>query len=222
MLGRGKKNAPVKNGAGVSNDPLRNLGVEEDEDVKLMLRGSSMVKVRSPRWQKRRTLKLLEDGVTVWCQSHKTSSRAKSQQSFSVTEVECVREGCQSETLRRLTNTVPEGQCLTVVFKGSRKSLDLRCQSDQEAQHWARGLRTLQERVENMTHKDKLNHWISSHLRQADENRDGRMSYDEVQTLLQRINIDLTEQYASSLFKVKPPVPAAEDPASRPEMQHLI
>ncbi|KAM6951102.1 1-phosphatidylinositol 4,5-bisphosphate phosphodiesterase delta-3-A-like [Aplochiton taeniatus] len=201
MLGRGKKTAPVKNGAGVSNDPLRNLGVEEDEDVKLMLRGSSMVKVRSPRWQKRRTLKLLDDGVTVWCQSHKTSSRAKSQQSFSVTEVECVREGCQSETLRRLTNTVPEGQCLTVVFKGNRKSLDLRCQSDQEAHHWARGIRTLQERAENMTHKDKLNHWIYSHLRQADENHDGKMSYEEVQTLLQRINIDLTEQYASSLFK---------------------
>lgn len=38
-------------------------------------------KVRSPRWQKRRILKLLEDGVTVWCQSYKTSSRAKEQQS---------------------------------------------------------------------------------------------------------------------------------------------
>lgn len=39
------------------------------------------VKVRSPHWQKRRTLKLLDDGVTIWCQSHKTSSRAKEQQS---------------------------------------------------------------------------------------------------------------------------------------------
>ncbi|GLD64270.1 1-phosphatidylinositol 4,5-bisphosphate phosphodiesterase delta-3-A-like isoform X1, partial [Lates japonicus] len=86
MLGNRKKAASAeKNGAGTSNlkaiDPLRNLGVQDDEDVKQMLQGSSMVKVRSPRWQKRRTLKLLEDGVTVWCQSHKTSSRAKEQQS---------------------------------------------------------------------------------------------------------------------------------------------
>uniref|UniRef100_A0A3P8TUB7 Phosphoinositide phospholipase C n=1 Tax=Amphiprion percula TaxID=161767 RepID=A0A3P8TUB7_AMPPE len=187
MLGHRKKaGAQVKNGAGTSEskaiDPLRNLGVQDDEDVKRMLQGSSMVKVRSPRWQKRRTLKLLEDGVTVWCQSHKTSSRAKEQQSFSILEVECVREGCQSETLRQIVGSVPEARCLTVVFKGPRKSLDLLCQSQEEAQHWARGIRTLQES-------------------RADQNHDDKMSYDEVQKLLQMINIDLSDQYARSLFQ---------------------
>ncbi|XP_060884167.1 1-phosphatidylinositol 4,5-bisphosphate phosphodiesterase delta-3-A-like [Labrus mixtus] len=206
MLGHGKKAAPVlKNGAGTSEskaiDPLRNLGVQDDEDVKRMLQGSSMVKVRSPRWQKRRTLKLLEDGVTVWCQSHKTSSRAKELQSFSVMDVECVREGCQSETLRPMLGSIPEGRCLTVVFKGARKSLDLLCQSPEEAQQWARGIRTLQERVENMTQKEKLNHWIHAYLSRADQNHDDKMSYDEVQTLLQMINIDLSDQYAHNLFQ---------------------
>ncbi|XP_044033523.1 1-phosphatidylinositol 4,5-bisphosphate phosphodiesterase delta-3-A [Siniperca chuatsi] len=206
MLGNRKKAAPaVKNGAGTSEskaiDPLRNLGVHDDEDVRQMLQGSSMVKVRSPRWQKRRTLKLLEDGVTVWCQSHKTSSRAKEQQSFSVMEVECIREGCQSETLRQMVGSVPEGRCLTVVFKGPRKSLDLLCQSQEEAQHWARGIRTLQERVENMTQKEKLDHWIHAYLSRADQNHDDKMSYAEVQTLLQMINVDLSDQYARSLFQ---------------------
>ncbi|XP_034425517.1 1-phosphatidylinositol 4,5-bisphosphate phosphodiesterase delta-3-A [Hippoglossus hippoglossus] len=206
MLGHRKKAAPAgKNGAGTSRlkaiDPLRNLGVSEDEDVKRMLQGSSMVKVRSPRWQKRRTLKLLEDGVTVWCQSQKTSSRAKEQQSFSVLEVECVREGCQSEMLRQLGGSVPEGRGLTVVFKGPRKSLDLLCQSQEEAQHWARGIRKLQGRVENMSQKDKLDHWIHAYLSRADQNHDDKMSYEEVQTLLQMINIDLSDQYARSLFQ---------------------
>src|SRR4029434_3943373 len=36
----------------------------------------------------------------------------------------------------------------------------------------------------------------------ADENQDGKMSYEEVQTLLQMINIDLSEQYARNLFTV--------------------
>uniref|UniRef100_A0A8C4EPC1 Phosphoinositide phospholipase C n=1 Tax=Dicentrarchus labrax TaxID=13489 RepID=A0A8C4EPC1_DICLA len=170
----------------------------DDEDVKRMLQGSSMVKVRSPRWQKRRTLKLLEDGVTVWCQSHKTSSRAKEQQSFSVMEVECIREGCQSEMLRQMVGSVPEGRCLTVVFKGPRKSLDLLCQSQEEAQHWVRGIRTLQERVDNMTQKEKLDQYPIS----SDQNHDDKMSYEEVQTLLQMINIDLSDQYARSLFQV--------------------
>ncbi|XP_069024631.1 1-phosphatidylinositol 4,5-bisphosphate phosphodiesterase delta-3-A [Embiotoca jacksoni] len=201
-----KKAAPqVKNGAGTSEskaiDPLSNLGVQEDEDVKRMLQGSTMVKVRSSRWQKKRTLKLLEDGVTVWCQSHKTSSHCKERQSFSITEVECIREGCQSETLRRMIGSVPEGRCLTVVFKGPRKSLDLLCQSQEEAQHWARGIRTLQDRMKNMTQKEKLDHWIHAYLSRADQNHDDKMSYDEVQTLLQMINIDLSDQYARSLFQ---------------------
>uniref|UniRef100_A0A4W6EYL5 Phosphoinositide phospholipase C n=1 Tax=Lates calcarifer TaxID=8187 RepID=A0A4W6EYL5_LATCA len=195
MLGNRKKAASAeKNGAGTSKlkaiDPLRNLGVQDDEDVKRMLQGSSMVKVRSPRWQKRRTLKLLEDGVTVWCQSHKTSSRAKEQQSFSIMDVECIREGCQSETLRQLVGSVPEGRCLTVVFKGPRKSLDLLCQSQEEAQHWARGIRTLKERVENMTQKEKLDQYPQC------------CSFTiKVQTLLQMINVDLSDQYAHSLFQ---------------------
>uniref|UniRef100_A0A4W5JH42 Phosphoinositide phospholipase C n=1 Tax=Hucho hucho TaxID=62062 RepID=A0A4W5JH42_9TELE len=172
-------------------------GVEDDEDVKVMLKGSSMVKVRSPRWQRRRTLKLLEDGVTVWCESDKFSSRSKAQQSFSVTDVECVREGLQSETLRQLTGSIPEGQCLTVVFKGARKSLDLRCQTDEEAQRWARGIRTLQERVENMTQKEKLDKypfWLMKMMMMM-------TSYEEVQGLLTMINIDLNEEYARNLFK---------------------
>ncbi|XP_072229652.1 1-phosphatidylinositol 4,5-bisphosphate phosphodiesterase delta-3-A-like [Leuresthes tenuis] len=206
MLGARKKAiSQGKNRAGTFEskaiDPLRSLGVHDNEDVKQMLQGSSMVKVRSPRWQKQRTLKLLEDGVTVWCQSHKTSNWAKEQQSFSVMEVECVREGCQSEILRRMAGSVCEGRCLTVVFKGPRKSLDLLCQSEEEAQRWVRGLQTLQERVENMTHKEKLDHWIHAYLSRADQNKDDKMSYGEVQTLLQMINIDLSDQYARSLFQ---------------------
>lgn len=55
--------------------------------------------------------------------------------------------------------SVSEGHSLTVVFKGARKSLDLLCQSQEEARRWVRGIRTLQEHVENMTQKEKLNQY---------------------------------------------------------------
>ena len=45
--------------------------------------------------------------------------------------------------------------------------------------------------------------WIRHYLRRADQNQDGKMSYDEVKQLLQMINIDLSEHYARSLFKVR-------------------
>lgn len=79
-----------------------------------------------------------------------------------MTEVECVREGCQAEAFRNLAGSVPEEQCLTIVFKGDRKSLDLQCATREEAQHWARGIRTLQGRVNNMTHKEKLEKYPSA------------------------------------------------------------
>ncbi|XP_060748686.1 1-phosphatidylinositol 4,5-bisphosphate phosphodiesterase delta-3-A [Tachysurus vachellii] len=206
MLGRRKKAAESQNEQpkaceSKSSDPLRRLDLLEDEDVRVMLQGSRMVKVRSSRWQKHRSFRLLEDCVTVWCESSKTLHNAKRRQFFCVTEVECVREGCQSECLRRLADSVPDSQCFTLVFRGGRKSLDLCCSSREEAQCWVRGIRTLKDRVSNMSQKEKLDHWIRSYLRRADLNQDGKMSYDEVQHLLQMINIDLNEQYARTLFK---------------------
>ncbi|XP_058625129.1 1-phosphatidylinositol 4,5-bisphosphate phosphodiesterase delta-3-A isoform X1 [Onychostoma macrolepis] len=205
MLGRKKKpdttQTEPKAFETKTHDPLRRLGVLDDEDVLLMLQGSKMMKVRSQRWRKDRSLKLLEDCVTVWCESSKTSRKGKRQQTFCVTEVECVREGCQSECLRRMAGLVPETHCFTVVFRGGRKSLDLCCSTQDEAERWVRGLRTLKDRISNMSQKEKLDHWIRGYLRRADQNQDGKMSYDEVKHLLQLINIDLNEQYAHTLFK---------------------
>ncbi|XP_049417638.1 1-phosphatidylinositol 4,5-bisphosphate phosphodiesterase delta-3-A [Epinephelus fuscoguttatus] len=206
MLGSGKSAAPSpreqkSKGDEKTMDPIRRLGLLENDDIRLMMQGSNMTKVRSSRWQKSRNLRLLEDGLTVWCESTKSSRKAKAQQTFAVTEVECVREGCQSEALRALSGSVPDSQCFTVVFRGARKSLDLLCPCEDEARRWVRGLRTLKEHVANMSQKQKLDHWIRGYLKRADQNQDGKMSYDEVKRLLQMINIDLSEQYARCLFK---------------------
>ncbi|XP_076000183.1 1-phosphatidylinositol 4,5-bisphosphate phosphodiesterase delta-3-A-like [Genypterus blacodes] len=208
MLGSKGGKAPVTSpteqrgkAAEKTQDPIRKLGLLDNEDIRVMMQGCNMVKVRSQRWQKSRNLKLLEDGLTVWCESTKSSRKAKAQQTFAVTEVECVREGCQSEALKRLSGSVSDNQCFTVIFRGARKSLDLLCPCEDEAQRWVRGLRTLKERVGTMTQREKLDHWIRGYLRRADQNQDGKMTYDEVKRLLQMINIDLSEQYALSLFR---------------------
>lgn len=44
--------------------------------------------------------------------------------------------------------------------------------------------------------------WIHAYLSRADQNHDDKMSYDEIRMLLQMINIDLSDQYAHSLFQV--------------------
>ncbi|XP_056109622.1 1-phosphatidylinositol 4,5-bisphosphate phosphodiesterase delta-3-A isoform X2 [Rhinichthys klamathensis goyatoka] len=52
-----------------------------------------------------------------------------------------------------------------------------------------------------MTQKEKLDNWIYGYLKQADMNKDGKMSYKEVQILFKMINIDLNDEYAANLFK---------------------
>lgn len=78
-----------------------------------------------------------------------------------------MREGCQSEALRRLSGSVPESQCFTVVFRGARKSLDLLCPGEDEAQRWVRGLRTLKEHSANMSQKQKLDQYPAQFFRYA-------------------------------------------------------
>lgn len=102
-------------------------------------------------------------GRVVFTQQHKnlsvSVSLSLSLSPVAVTEVECVREGCQSEALRRLGGSLPEGKCFTVIFRGARKSLDLLCPSEEEAQRWVRGLCTLKEHVADMSQKQKLDQY---------------------------------------------------------------
>ncbi|XP_039596246.1 1-phosphatidylinositol 4,5-bisphosphate phosphodiesterase delta-3-A-like [Polypterus senegalus] len=188
-------------GAADGSRALRKLGLTEDEDVRFMLRGSALMKIRSARWQKKRTIQLLEDGMTVWCETKKQSRRAQSQQTFSVMEMESVREGCQSEVLRGLSSAVYDKLCFTVTFKGKRKNLDLLCGTEEEARHWVGGLRKLRAKGEAMNQRDKLEHWIYGYLQKADVNKDNKMSFKEVKSLLKMINIEMDDDYASRLFK---------------------
>lgn len=48
--------------------PLSRAGLTEDEDVRAMLRGSRLCKIRSRTWHKERLYRLQEDGLSVWFQ----------------------------------------------------------------------------------------------------------------------------------------------------------
>ncbi|XP_078385988.1 1-phosphatidylinositol 4,5-bisphosphate phosphodiesterase delta-3-like isoform X4 [Cetorhinus maximus] len=48
---------------------FKKVGLHDDEDVKFMLKGSKLKKVKSGTWKKNRWLKLQEDGLSIWCES---------------------------------------------------------------------------------------------------------------------------------------------------------
>nr|KAF6309203.1 phospholipase C delta 3 [Pipistrellus kuhlii] len=136
---------------------LKKMGLTEDEDVRAMLRGSRLCKIRSRTWQKERLYRLQEDGLTVWFQ--RRFPHAPSQHIFFVQHIEAVREGHQSEGLRRFGGAFAPARCLTIAFKGRRKNLDLAAPTAEEAQRWVRGLAKLRARLEAMSQRERLDQY---------------------------------------------------------------
>ncbi|XP_019607764.2 1-phosphatidylinositol 4,5-bisphosphate phosphodiesterase delta-3 [Rhinolophus sinicus] len=178
---------------------LKKMGLTEDEDVRAMLRGSRLCKIRSHTWQKERLYRLQEDGASIWFQ--RRFRRAPSQHIFFVQHIEAVREGHQSEGLRRFGGAFEPARCLTIAFKGRRKNLDLVAPTEEEAQRWVRGLAKLRSCLDAMSQRERLDHWIHSYLHRADSNQDSKMSFKEIKSLLRMVNVDMNDMYAYRLFK---------------------
>ncbi|KAI4882640.1 hypothetical protein NFI96_004743 [Prochilodus magdalenae] len=77
---------------------------------------------------------------------------------ISISDVEAVREGHQSEVLLSIADEFPPDRCFTLVFRGRRGNLDLVAESAEEAQSWVNGMRKLIENLENMDEQEKLDH----------------------------------------------------------------
>ncbi|NXL56014.1 PLCD4 phosphodiesterase, partial [Chordeiles acutipennis] len=164
-----------------------------------MQQGTLMRKVKSKSWKKQRYFKLQDDCMTIWYQSKRTG---KIESAFSISDVETVREGHQSEVLQSLAEEFPPERCFTIVFYGRRGNLDLIAGSAEEAQCWVQGLRQLIEpRSFPLTSALVSCTWIRDWFQKADKNKDGRMNFKEVQRLLKMMNVDMNEDHALRLFQ---------------------
>ncbi|NXQ99796.1 PLCD4 phosphodiesterase, partial [Sagittarius serpentarius] len=164
-----------------------------------MQQGTLMRKVKSKSWKKQRYFKLQDDCMTIWYQSKRTG---KTESAFSISDVETVREGHQSEVLQSLADEFPPERCFTIVFYGRRGNLDLIASSAEEAQCWVQGLRQLIEpRSFPLTSALVSCTWIRDWFQKADKNKDGRMNFKEVQRLLKMMNVDMNEDHALRLFQ---------------------
>uniref|UniRef100_A0A8B9JT37 Phosphoinositide phospholipase C n=1 Tax=Astyanax mexicanus TaxID=7994 RepID=A0A8B9JT37_ASTMX len=172
-------------------------GIQTDANLQSMQVGSIMRKVKSRAWKKQRYFRLQDDCATIWYKSKKAGN---AHSTFSISDVEAVREGHQSEVLLSIADEFPPDRCFTLVFRGRRGNLDLVAESAEEAQSWVKGMRKLIENLENMNERERLDQWISDWFKKADKNGDGRMNFKEVQDLLKMMNVDMNEHHALRLF----------------------
>ncbi|XP_068612358.1 1-phosphatidylinositol 4,5-bisphosphate phosphodiesterase delta-4-like [Brachionichthys hirsutus] len=174
-----------------------NLCIRGDDNLQSMLVGTVMRKVKSRTWKKQRYFKLQDDCMTIWYKSKKAGN---THSTFSVSDVEVIREGHQSEVLLSIADEFPADRCFTLVFRGRKGNLDLVAESAEEAQSWIRGMRKLIENLENMGEREKLDQWISDWFKKADKNKDGRMNFREIRDLLKMMNVAMNEHHAHRLF----------------------
>ncbi|XP_051984371.1 1-phosphatidylinositol 4,5-bisphosphate phosphodiesterase delta-1-like isoform X2 [Xyrauchen texanus] len=181
-----------------SNGITDKQGLEGDPELKFLLDGGDLLKVRSDSWKKTRFYKLQEDCKTIWHESKKT---LKSKQTFSIEDIAAVRRGRQTEGLRKYTEAAVEGRTFSILFKGRQKSLDLIATSEEEAKKWVSGLEKVISSMNSLSPQTKTEHWIYSCMRKADTNGDSKMSQKELKSFLQDINIEVDDNYAKMLFE---------------------
>ncbi|XP_026896473.1 1-phosphatidylinositol 4,5-bisphosphate phosphodiesterase delta-1 isoform X1 [Acinonyx jubatus] len=176
------------------------LGLQDDEDLQVLLKGSQLLKVKSNSWRRERFYKLQEDCKTIWQESRKVM-RTPESQLFSIEDIQEVRMGHRTEGLEKYARDVPEDRCFSIVFKDQRNTLDLIAPSPADARHWVQGLRKIIHHSGSMDQRQKLQHWIHSCLRKADKNKDNKMSFKELQNFLKELNIQVDDSYARKIFR---------------------
>lgn len=77
----------------------------------------------------------------------------------SISDVETIRKGHDSELLRCLVEEFPLEQGFTIVFHGRRPNLDLVANSVEEAQIWMRGLQLLVDLVASMDYQEQMDQY---------------------------------------------------------------
>ncbi|XP_072108185.1 1-phosphatidylinositol 4,5-bisphosphate phosphodiesterase delta-1a isoform X1 [Mobula birostris] len=179
---------------------LTRLGFIEDEDIKAMLKGSSMQKIKSSTWMKPRFYKLQDDCQTVWYDSQKILKSARNQ-IFSIDDIQEIRPGHQSEGMQRYAMHLPTDRCFTIVFKGRRKNLDLVATEAKEARHWIDGLIKIKKRDSSMNKRERLDQWFQLYLQKADIDKDNKMTLEEVKKFLHLMNIEVDSMHAKDLFR---------------------
>ncbi|XP_028288228.1 1-phosphatidylinositol 4,5-bisphosphate phosphodiesterase delta-1a isoform X2 [Parambassis ranga] len=180
------------------NGTFGNLGLEGDEDLKFLLAGSNLVKIRSNSWKKHRFYKLQEDCKTLWHDSNKTFNKNPT---FSIDNIESVRKGRQSEGLKKHTEPGEEDQCFSIIFKDRKKNLDLMAPSKEEADQWVKGLEKIINSISNLNRQQESEHWIINCMRKADKNKDNMMTLKELKHFLRDINVEVNDAYAEEIFK---------------------
>ncbi|CAG2105999.1 unnamed protein product [Medioppia subpectinata] len=121
---------------------------------------------------------------------------------FNVIEAKFRRELNASDGPKNLPQ-LEEDKCFSLVF--GIKTEDLVAPNVETRDVWVKGLKYLIASYKDQLINDEQSVWLEKQFREADKNKNKSLSFKEVVSLLNRINISLSDKNAKQFFKARDP-----------------
>ncbi|CAI2350924.1 unnamed protein product [Caenorhabditis sp. 36 PRJEB53466] len=130
--------------------------------------------------------------------------------SVALSELLEVRSGYQTDNLQRASKKyefqelAPESRCFSVIFSHAKflhKSVDFAADSEETRDKWVSVLTHLISVAKHQRVVFNETAWLIDKFQQADTNKNGLLSFDEVWNLLKRMNLQISERYARAIFR---------------------
>uniref|UniRef100_A0A1I7WNA3 Phosphoinositide phospholipase C n=1 Tax=Heterorhabditis bacteriophora TaxID=37862 RepID=A0A1I7WNA3_HETBA len=99
----------------------------------------------------------------------------------------------------------PESHCFSVIFTHTKflhKSVDFAAENREARDKWVSALSHLISVAKEQRVHFNETAWLVEKFHQADTNKNGSLSFEEVWNLLKKMNLQISEKYAKAIFRV--------------------
>ncbi|KAI6181026.1 Phosphoinositide phospholipase C [Aphelenchoides besseyi] len=137
-------------------------------------------------------------------------SAANRHKKIDITNLMEVREGYKTDGLHKASKIfefrerAPESCCFSIIYRHPKfvcKSVDFVTSSPETKQKWINALNNVILAFSRniVSFDEKL--WLKRNFKNADLNRNGQISFDELWKLLKKLNLQMSEYYVRALFR---------------------
>ena len=150
--------------------------------------------------------------------------------SIDINDVAEIRSGHQTDTFNHCVKQsaaksggmprvglteLPREKCFSVIFKDTHCSLDLVAESKEDRDMWVDALTHLIVTIKSLGQQKEYEIFLRKQFQNADKNKNGSLTFDEVKTLTEQLNVKMDKEDLKKLFDVanKNPAKHREDEA---------
>uniref|UniRef100_A0A0K0D808 PH domain-containing protein n=1 Tax=Angiostrongylus cantonensis TaxID=6313 RepID=A0A0K0D808_ANGCA len=97
-----------------------------------------------------------------------------------------------------------DSTCFSVIFTHAKflhKSVDFVANRKEDRDRWVSALTYLISQVKEQSAHFNERAWILQKFSEADHNKNGTLSFNEIWSLLKKMNLEISEEYARVMFK---------------------